>query len=41
MSGARILNSAAYELQATGGKYALITMCIGLGQGFAVVIERA
>lgn len=40
MSGSRILNSAAYELQATGKRYALVTMCIGLGQGFAVVIER-
>lgn len=41
MSGARILNSAAYELQETGGKYALVTMCVGLGQGFAVIIQRA
>lgn len=41
MSGARILNSAAYELQETGKRYALVTMCIGLGQGFAAVIERA
>lgn len=41
MSGARILNSAAYELQATGKRYALVTMCIGLGQGYAVIIERA
>lgn len=40
MSGARILNSAAYELTETGKRYALITMCVGLGQGFAVVIER-
>jgi 3-oxoadipyl-CoA thiolase len=41
MSGARILNSAAYELQAKGKRYALVTMCIGLGQGFAAIIERA
>jgi acetyl-CoA acyltransferase len=41
MSGARILNSAAYELALTGKRYALVTMCVGLGQGYAVVIERA
>ena len=41
MSGARILNSAAMELQLTQKRYALVTMCIGVGQGFAVVIERA
>lgn len=41
MSGARILNTAAFELQETGKRYALVTMCVGLGQGFAVVIERA
>ena len=41
MSGARILNSAAYELQEKGGMYALVTMCVGLGQGFAVIIQRA
>lgn len=40
MSGARILNTAAYELRERGGRYALATMCVGLGQGFAVVIER-
>jgi acetyl-CoA acetyltransferase family protein len=40
MSGARILNSAALELHLTGKRYALVTMCVGLGQGFAVVIER-
>lgn len=40
MSGARILNSAAYELQLTKKKYALVTMCVGLGQGYAVIIER-
>ncbi len=41
MSGARILNSAAIQLQLTGKRYALATMCIGVGQGNAVVIERA
>ncbi|MDO9184701.1 MAG: 3-oxoadipyl-CoA thiolase [Bacteroidia bacterium] len=40
MSGARILNSAAIELQEQNKRYALITMCIGLGQGYAVIIEK-
>ncbi|HVA99130.1 MAG TPA: 3-oxoadipyl-CoA thiolase [Bacteroidia bacterium] len=40
MSGARILNSAAIELHEQNKKYALVTMCIGVGQGFAVVIEK-
>ena len=40
MSGARILNSAAIELHEQNKKYALVTMCIGVGQGYAVVIER-
>ena len=40
MSGARILGSAALELQLQKKKYAMVTMCIGVGQGFAVVIER-
>ena len=40
MSGARILNAAAIELQEQKKRYALVTMCIGLGQGYAVVIER-
>ena len=40
MSGARILNSAAIELHEQNKKYALVTLCIGVGQGFAVVIER-
>lgn len=39
MSGARIVGTAAMELQATGGKLALSTMCIGVGQGIAVAIE--
>lgn len=41
MSGARILTTAAMELQLRQKRYALVTMCIGVGQGFAVVIERA
>lgn len=41
MSGARILNSAAIELQEQNKRYALVTMCIGVGQGYAVIIERA
>lgn len=40
MSGARILYSAALELQERTKRYALVTMCIGVGQGYAVVIER-
>lgn len=40
MSGARILYSAALELSLTGKRYALITMCVGVGQGYAAVIER-
>jgi acetyl-CoA acetyltransferase family protein len=41
MSGARIVLSAARELQRSNKRYALATMCIGVGQGFAVVLERA
>lgn len=41
MSGARIALSALRELEITGGRYALCTMCIGVGQGFAMVLERA
>ena len=41
MSGARLLLTAARELEKTGGRYALCTMCIGVGQGMATVIERA
>jgi acetyl-CoA acyltransferase len=41
MSGARILLSAALELQIQKKKYALVTMCIGVGQGYAVIIENA
>jgi 3-oxoadipyl-CoA thiolase len=40
MSGARLLLTAARELEQTGGKYALATMCIGVGQGMATIIER-
>ncbi len=40
MSGARILLSATRELQRRGSQYALCTMCIGVGQGYAVVLER-
>jgi acetyl-CoA acetyltransferase len=40
MTGGRILQTAAIELQKTGGKYALVTMCIGVGQGYATIIEN-
>ena len=40
-SGARLATTATYQLQRTGGRYALCTMCIGVGQGIAVIIERA
>jgi acetyl-CoA acyltransferase len=40
MSGARLLLTAAHELQATGGRYALATMCVGVGQGMATILER-
>ena len=40
MSGARLALTATEELQRTGGRYALCTMCIGVGQGIALVIER-
>jgi len=39
MSGARLAATAAHQLKANGGKYALATMCIGVGQGIAMVIE--
>ncbi len=39
-SGARLVTTATNQLQRTGGRYALCTMCIGVGQGIAVVIER-
>jgi 3-oxoadipyl-CoA thiolase len=40
MSGARLILTATEELQRRGGRYALCTMCIGVGQGIATVIER-
>jgi 3-oxoadipyl-CoA thiolase len=40
MSGSRILLAAANQLKRTNGKYALVTMCIGVGQGYAAVIEN-
>jgi acetyl-CoA acetyltransferase len=40
MSGARLLTTAMYQLHRTGGRYALCTMCIGVGQGIAMLIER-
>ena len=40
VTGSRILQSAAIELQKTNKKYALVTMCIGVGQGYATIIER-
>ena len=39
-SGARLVTTAMYQLQKTGGRYALCTMCIGVGQGIAMVLER-
>jgi len=40
MSGARLVMTAAYQLRRTGGKYALCTMCIGVGQGIAMIIQK-
>ncbi|MCB0574497.1 MAG: 3-oxoadipyl-CoA thiolase, partial [Saprospiraceae bacterium] len=40
MSGARILHTAAIELHKRGERYALATMCVGVGQGYAVVLEK-
>jgi len=40
-SGARLATTAVNQLHATGGRYALLTMCIGVGQGIAAVLERA
>ncbi|HEY4316991.1 MAG TPA: 3-oxoadipyl-CoA thiolase [Herbaspirillum sp.] len=40
MSGARLVTTAMYQLHRTGGRYALCTMCIGVGQGIALIIER-
>jgi acetyl-CoA acetyltransferase family protein len=41
MSGARLVTTAAYQLRRTEGTYALCTMCIGVGQGIAMIIKRA
>lgn len=40
MSGARLVMTAAYQLKRTGGRYALCTMCVGVGQGAAIILER-
>ena len=40
MSGARLVTTAAYQLRRSQGRYALCTMCIGVGQGIAMIIER-
>lgn len=40
VSGARILHTAALELQEQNKKYALVAMCVGVGQGYATIIER-
>ncbi len=40
MTGARLVMTAAYQLRRTGGRYALCTMCVGVGQGVALIIER-
>jgi len=39
-SGARLVMAAVNQLQRTGGRYALCTMCIGVGQGIAMVLEK-
>lgn len=41
VTGARILHSAAIELQKSNKRYALVSMCIGVGQGYATILERA
>jgi acetyl-CoA acyltransferase len=40
MSGARLVTTAIYQLHRSQGRYALCTMCIGVGQGIAIIIER-
>jgi acetyl-CoA acyltransferase len=40
MSGARLVLTAGYQLKRTGGQYALCTMCVGVGQGVALILER-
>lgn len=41
VTGTRIMHSAALELQLTGKRYALVTMCVGVGQGYATILEKA
>ncbi|HCX14661.1 MAG TPA: 3-oxoadipyl-CoA thiolase, partial [Rhodospirillaceae bacterium] len=41
MSGARLVQTASIELRARKNKYAICTMCIGVGQGIALLLERA
>ncbi len=41
MSGARLVTTAVHQLQRSGARYALCTMCVGVGQGIAMIIERA
>jgi acetyl-CoA acetyltransferase len=40
MSGARLVTTALYQLEQLQARYALCTMCIGVGQGIAIIIER-
>jgi len=40
MSGARLITMLSHELQRTGGRYGLATMCIGVGQGIAMLVEK-
>lgn len=41
MTGTRLVHTAALQLQETGKRYALVTMCVGVGQGYAAILERA
>jgi acetyl-CoA acetyltransferase len=40
MSGGRLITMLTHELQRTGGRFGLATMCIGVGQGIATIVER-
>ena len=40
VTGARLANTATIELQKTNKKYALVTMCVGVGQGYAAILEK-
>jgi acetyl-CoA acyltransferase len=40
MSGARLVLTATHQLKRSGGRYALCTMCVGVGQGVAIILER-